>query len=193
MKSRYIPFTQQPYCCVPACLQMVMYRRGIPLLPQEDIANELGLVVPKEDLHLFEKARTGERPPSGWGTQIGEQKYEINKALSRLEVPLKAALIKTDVIQSAQNLQNEIANALQAGKDVLVCFSYGKLWNTDSMGGHVCVIDRIENDTVWLVDPGQNVPKHRQVNIDSLYEAIKYHADENKAQAPGLWVIEPAT
>lgn len=65
MKSRYIPFTQQEYCCVPACIQMVMYKNSIPLVSQEDIGNALGLTVPEEDAYLFKSPQTGEKPRAG--------------------------------------------------------------------------------------------------------------------------------
>ncbi len=46
--SRYIPFSQQPYCCVPTSIQMVMYRHNIPLVPAEELGYHLGLTVPKD-------------------------------------------------------------------------------------------------------------------------------------------------
>src|SRR5690348_16786908 len=100
MTSRYIPFTQQPYCCVGACLQMVMYRRGIPLLPQEDISYAFGLTVPAADAHLFKKVYTGPKPASGWGTRIEHPDFEINKALQALKIPLKVDFYKSDKLKS---------------------------------------------------------------------------------------------
>lgn len=82
--SRYIPLTQQPYCCVPACFQMIMYRHGIPLVPQEELAYELGLIVPEKDTYLFGKVRSGEKPSSGWGTQIQKDEYDPNKVFKSL-------------------------------------------------------------------------------------------------------------
>jgi hypothetical protein len=48
--SRYVPFTQQPACCVPTCIQMVMYKNDIPLIPSEEIGYPLGLIVHGDDL-----------------------------------------------------------------------------------------------------------------------------------------------
>jgi hypothetical protein len=45
--SRYVPLTQQKWCCVPTCIQMVMIKQGIPLQPAELIGYELGLIVPE--------------------------------------------------------------------------------------------------------------------------------------------------
>ncbi len=32
--TKYVPLVQQEYCSAPACISMVMLRRGIPLIPQ---------------------------------------------------------------------------------------------------------------------------------------------------------------
>jgi hypothetical protein len=33
--SRYIPLTQQKWCCVPMCIQMVILKHGMPLISAE--------------------------------------------------------------------------------------------------------------------------------------------------------------
>src|SRR5581483_7002705 len=108
MESRYIPFTQQPYCCVPACIQMVMYKNEIPLQPQEDIGYELGLTVPEESAHLFKRVHT-EPPKTGiWGTQIGESKYDINAAFKRLKIPMEVTIKHISEIESPQALNEQL-------------------------------------------------------------------------------------
>jgi hypothetical protein len=64
--SRYIPFTQQTSCCVPTCIQMVMYKLGIPLLPAEEIGYHLGLTVHPDKSYLFYNVRTSTKPPFCW-------------------------------------------------------------------------------------------------------------------------------
>ena len=34
---RYEPITEKPSCCVPAVLQMVLKRRGLPCMTQDEI------------------------------------------------------------------------------------------------------------------------------------------------------------
>jgi len=186
MKSRYTAFTQQSYCCVPACLQMVMYRRELPLIEQEVLGFELGLTVPKEDIHMFNKVRTGKKPPAGWGTQISRPEFSIDKALKRLNVPLQARIHTIDYIESAQMLRKFLEDSQAAGGDTLLCFNYGKLWDKDTDSGHVCVFDRIDGDSVWIIDPGRNAPKHREVPLDKLYEAMVAHGSSKSA---GAWEI----
>lgn len=182
--KKYIPFTQQRYCCVPTCLAMVMYRRGIPLIPIEDLGYALGLTVPEEDLWLFDKARTGERPSAGWGTRIQEPEFEINKVLKSIDIPLSVE-VDTD-IKSLEDLRQKLQAVQDADGDALLCFDYGKLWNEDISGGHVCVFHGLDGDDVWMIDPERNVPKNRKVSLAKLYEAIDFHGPENSC---GVWRV----
>lgn len=182
----YIAFTQQPYLCVAACLQMVLYRRGIPLVEQETIANELGLIVPEEDLRYFAHAHTGERPSSGYGTQIQDERYSIQKLFDKYG--WKLTFTRYSELASIEALREKLV-AVQGSDDTdaMLCFDYGVLWGTKNSGGHVCVFDRIEGDIVHIIDPERNVPKRREVALQQLFEAIDFHGAHN---ATGLWVIE---
>lgn len=183
--SRYIPFTQQRYLCVPTCLMMVMYRLGIPLVPAEDIGYALGLTVPEEDLRLFANTRTGERPSAGWGTRIYEPEFEINKVLKNLGIPLSVD-VDTDM-PSVGVLREKLEKVQRADGDALVCFDWGILWDLpEQRAGHLCVFDRLEGDGVWLVDPERNSPKYRNVSLEKLFDAIAQHGPHNSA---GIWKI----
>lgn len=45
LDTRYVPLTQQKWCCVPTCFQVVMLRHNIPLVPAEVIGYHMGLIV----------------------------------------------------------------------------------------------------------------------------------------------------
>ena len=182
--SKYVPFTQQRFCCVPASLSMVMYRQGIPLIPQEDLAYALGLTVPEDLIDLFGKARTGKKPSAGWGTRINEPEFEINMVLKGLGIPLS---INADThIKIVDELRTKLQNVQDADGDALICFDYGTLWNEDVNAGHVCVFDHLEGDSVWLVDPLPQAAKLRKTTIAQLLKAIDFHGSHNSC---GIWVI----
>lgn len=165
---------------------MVMYKNNLPLISQEDIGYELGLTVPAESAHLFQRVRT-EKPASGlWGTQIGDEKYEINSVLAQLQFPLKVDIKHVDSIGSSEELLELLKQVEQTNGDALVCFKYGKLWGTDSTSGHVCVFDKVIEGRIILVDPGQETPKLREVEPKELYASMVAHAS---AVFPGLWII----
>ena len=183
MKSRYIPFVQQPYCCVPACLQTIMYKHGIPLIEQDALGYELGLTVPEEDKKYFNQVRTGEKPSSGWGTQIQRPEYSLDNAFNNLGIPLSSRIHTVEYIKSVDMLRKFFEDTLADDGNTLVCFK-----NDNGDGGHVCVFDYLDGDDVWLIDPYSKQPRHRKINIQELYNRMVEHGAENYA---GCWEINP--
>ncbi len=101
--SRYVPLTQQAACCVPTCIQMVMYKNGIPLIPAEEIGYHLGLIVHPDRSGLFYKVRTStEKPPAGYGTRIYLPEFEPNVAFKKLGIPLSLTVKPVSKIGSAK-------------------------------------------------------------------------------------------
>lgn len=180
---------QQPYCCVPTCFQIVMYRRGIPLLPQDVLAYQMGLTVPKKDSYLFSKVRTGSKPSSGWGTQIQKREFNPNTVFPKLGIPLSIEQSFIKGFKDPEDLRSLLIDIQNKDGDALLCFDYGKLWGLPRRGGHVCVFDRIEGDNVYIVDPERSVPKYRQANLEKLYAAMNFHGDDNST---GVWRVLPA-
>ena len=179
--KKYIPITQQPYCCVPTCIQMILLRRNISLLSQEEIGWYLGLVVSKKDKKLFQKVRTGKKPKAGWGTQVNKKKYSINDFFKKKKINLKE---KEFPITEPEEIRRFLRKNLK-NKDIIVCFEYGKLYNTRSKSGHVSIVDSIKGNYVTLIDPGANLPKRRKVSLEKLSKAIKSH----KNKRGGFWAI----
>jgi len=187
--SRYIPFTQQPSCCVPACISMIMYKRGIPLIPQEELGYYLGLVVSKENEHFFYKLRAGKRPVSGYGTQIYKDEYNPNNVFPKLGIPLEMIFHPIDEFKDVKELENFISQQIKKDADMLICFDHGELKGSHEQGGHVCVIDRIflKNGEIRLIDPQRNQPKWRTVKAEDLYKAMKFHGSDKMS---GVWEFE---
>lgn len=187
---RYIPLTQQEYCCVPTCMQMVMYKHGIPLVPAEELGYHLGLVVPPEKARLFIKVRTSETPPaSGYGTQIYLPEYEPNKAFKKLGIPLSFSMKPITEIKTAEQLLEELETAESKDKDVLLCFNHGALIDDPSRDwGHLCVFDRMVDGQIRIIDPSPNQPKWRLVSAEKMLEAMKIHG--KRKTAAGLWYLE---
>lgn len=166
---------------------MVMYRRGIPLVPAELLGYHLGLIVPEEDLPLFWKARSGEKPRAGWGTQISRAEFEPNGAFQRLGIPLTMKLRLIDEFEQAAEVRDYLEQAEQEDKDVLVCYDYGTLFGTGVRNGHINVFDRLTGGRVRLVDPERTVPKWRVVEVDKLFEAMKAHGP---GRSGGFWELK---
>lgn len=186
--SRYIPLTQQRWCCVPTCIQIVMYRHKIPLIPAELIGYHLGLIVPEEELQYFWNGRTGKMPVASWGTQISKPEFSPNVVFKKLKIPLKMELKLISGFKNLQTFKEYLREVESRDKDVLVCFDYGTLYNTDYHGGHVCVLDRVylSKGEFRLIDTEYKSPKWRVVKVDKLYSAMKIHGD---VKSGGFWEL----
>lgn len=188
--SRYVPFTQQDYCCVPTSILMIMYRNGLPLIPAEELGYHLGLTVPPEDAHLFYKARVADTPPSsaGYGTQISEPAYEPNKVFKELSIPLSFSQKLASELDSDTDLLAALRAVEQNDDDALLCFNHGVIRGEyKPFTGHVVVFDRVIDGKVQIVDASWKHPKWRLVEPKLLFEAIKKHDNKN---AGGIWYFK---
>lgn len=192
--SRYIPFSQQPYCCVPTSIQMVMYRRGIPLIPAEELGYYLGLTVPKDAAKFFWRMRTGKRPTSpfrpisGYGTRIYEGKYDPNKVFKKLHIPLTMKLRPIENFKTINEFKTYLSGLSRKNFDILMCFHHGTLVDDpEKDNGHVVVLDKIypKKGAIRFVDPTRG-PKWKVVTMKKMYDAMKAHSN---GKAAGLWEL----
>lgn len=103
-KIYYKPIVQLPYHCVPACLKMVLSRRDIKSGTQEEIGYDLGLVAPKEKVHLFKKVRTAKKQPaSGYGTQVTKRQYSINNFFRKHTIELRERYFSIERVKNPVN------------------------------------------------------------------------------------------
>ena len=186
--SRYVPLTQQKWCCVPTCIQMIMLRHKITLIPAELLGYEMGLIVPKEDEKLFCKVRTGKMPPAGYGTQEANPKFDPNIAFKRLKIPLKFSRNFINNFSDYRSFLKYLKN-FDNSKDVMACFDWGTLFDKSHHGGHVCLIDKIdmEKKKVRLIDPSPKYSKWTIVSMKKLFKAMKFHEAKKSG---GFWEIE---
>jgi hypothetical protein len=185
--TRYVPLTQQKWCCVPTCIQMIMLKHNIPLVPAEVIGNSMGLTVPRSDLKFFWNGRSGKKPKSGWGTRAGEKQYSPNMILKKMNIPLQFE--GNYLISQFKNLQEAREFLLEQEKedaDIFVCFDWGKLTGEKFSGGHVCLFDRfdLKKNEVRIIDPEYFSPKWRVVKLKKLYEAMEFHGE---LMSGGFW------
>jgi hypothetical protein len=183
--SRYVPFTQQPACCVPTCLQIVMYKEGIPLVPAEEIGYYMGLVVRPEKKNLFFDVRTAEEAPAaGYGIQrMPDAAFEaMGIPLTFTVRPIADFPTKTDLLQELLRVEANNGNAL-------LCFNQGGLVDDDSQNwGHVGVFDRVVKGQIRMIDPSPEQPKWRLVPVENLFNGMKKRGVQIAA---GVWLLEP--
>ena len=141
--SRYIPLVQQKSCCVPTCISIIMYKRGIPLIPQELLGYHLGLIVSDEMKNLYWNPRIGPRPPAGYGTRIYQERYHPNSVFPKLKIPLKMIYHPISSFVTNKVFIDFITKSVKQDKDILTCFDHGKISGNNIQGGHICVLDRM--------------------------------------------------
>jgi hypothetical protein len=175
--TRYLPFTQQHSCCVPATISVVMYKLGLPLMPQELLGYDLGLILDKKHKNLFWNVRVGKRPPAGYGTRMYEKKYEANSVFKKLKIPLKITSHEIDAFKTKAELVRFLDKGIGANKDFIAILNSDVLNNTNNNNGHACVIDRIylAKNLIRLIDPSPKQAKWREITINKLIKAIKLH------------------
>lgn len=85
-------------------------------------------------------------------------------------------------------IKGYLAGVEGGDKDVLVCYDYGTLFDTDYHGGHVCVMDRVymAKGTMRIIDTEYKVPKWREVNMSKIYKAMKVHGN---VKSGGFWEL----
>jgi len=175
--TRYLPFTQQPSCCVPTSMSIVMYKLGIPLIPQELLGYHLGLILNKKYKKLFWNVRTGKRPQAGYGTRIYDKQYNANTVFKKLRIPIETTDYSINDFKTKQELTDFIFDNIKRDKDLIVFINSDVLNNTSNNNGHACVIDRIypKKDIIRLIDPSAEQPKWREMKISRFIKAIKKH------------------
>lgn len=181
--SRYVPFVQQPYCCVPTCLQMVAYKNKLPVLSQEYIGAKLGLVVPPEDAGYFYNVAVSEKPvvSSGYGTRIQDSDYSLETFLATEQWPLKVIQKLASTLTSESVLFEQLSQVEADQGDALICLQ------NDRGYGHVMVFDRLVSDGIRVIDPSPQHAKWRTLPVAEVYDRIQRHGDDNFG---GLWVLE---
>lgn len=186
--SRYIPLTQQKSCCVPTCIQMVMLKHNLPLIPAEELGHYIGLVVHPDKAYLFYNVRTSrKKPPSGYGTRIYYPKFNPNKAFKELRLPMSLTIIPISKFNSPKEVQEYLRTAVSNDKDILLCFNHGALINDSSKDwGHICIFDRLIRNNIRIIDPSPDQPKWRSVSVNKMFHAMRKHGEKRSG---GFWEL----
>ena len=174
--------TEKEYCCVPAVLQMIQERRGLKFTSQDEIGYQLGLIAPKEKVHLFSKVLTGRMPKTGWGTQTSKKQYSINNYFITNNLPLKLTLYN---IEAIDNVSDFIIQNIMNDNDIIIRYNSQLLWGNGDTD-HVSLIQEIENEELTIVDPAIGVPKIRKIRLSQLIRVLKSYEASSQC---GFWIV----
>jgi len=179
---KYQKIVQKDYCCTAACLEMILNRHHIYHEHQEEIAYQLGLIVPPEYKDYFKKVRIGKKPSSGYGTQIHKDEFSINHYFQSNQIPMEEEyyyiLNKQEVYEFLSKHEND---------DVIICLHCGILYGKDYANwGHMVLFEYLDGEDIIILDPS---PKrnYERIKVEDLINAIKVHGKDNGA---GFWLIK---
>jgi hypothetical protein len=178
---KYEHISQKPYCCVPACVQMILRRRKLQLLPQTEIAYDLGIMLPPKERHLF-KSYKGSKPKSGWGTRIDVKKYSLTFFFQKRGYNLKEKFFPGKGFSSEKSFKDFLSKNVK--NDLLVCFNHPLLYKGRGSKGHASLIQAFTGEYIILSDPDSGHKKPRKVPVANLLKAIKGH------YKGGVWVVK---
>lgn len=167
---KYNKIIQKPYCCVGACLEAILNRHNIENTGQEDIAYQLGLIVPEEDKNLFKRVRIGEKPNAGYGTQIQKEEYSINNYFVQNNIPLEEEYYFITDLEEANTFL-----FLNNDNDILICMHCGTLYDKPYADwGHMVLFENIKSNEVTILEVS---PKrdYESFPLDKLLESISIH------------------
>lgn len=182
MKYKHI--SQKPYCCVPACVQMILCRRNLPILEQADIAYNLGIVLPPEDRYLLPKSHKGHKPKAGWGTRINLKKYSLTKFFKQQGYPLEEKFQSAKKFSLVEKFKKFLVDNIKNGNDLLICFNYPMLYHMEGRWGHASLIEETKSNGAILRDPNPNHRNVRKVLLKDLLKSLKRH------HCGGIWIIK---
>ena len=178
---KYNKILQKKICCVGACVEMVLNRHSIKNSGQESIAYNLGLIVPVEEKDNYKRCRFGNKPTSGYGTQIQEDKYSINNFFKKHNIPLISSYHYIIDFNQAKKFLLENSN-----KDILIIMHCGTLYSSPTEDwGHMVLFESINNSKLTILDPCLE-RDYEIVDLENLLKAIEYHGKDKGA---GFYLI----
>lgn len=179
---KYKKVTQKPYCCVGACMEMILNRNNIVNNGQVDIAYQLGLTIPKEYKDEYPNAIIGKKPEAGYGTQIQKEEYSINNFFKQNNINLIEEYFYIESLEEAKNFLNK-----NKDNDILICCHCATLYDSPLEDwGHMLLFENIINNEITILDP-TSTRTYETVPFEKIIKAITVHGKNNGA---GFYLIK---
>jgi hypothetical protein len=178
-KFKYRPIMQLPHCCVSATLQMILYRRGLDILTQEEIGANLGLRMPMRMRELFSDERIEWLPDDSkenFGTQIRKKGCGINYFFKRKGIPLRISKLRK--MKSVDNIENFLQENMNDNNDIISSYNaWLKSKGKYKYVGHFALVEKVDfkNKKVLLCDP--EIPFWKEIGFGDLVYQMSMEID----------------
>ncbi|MBD3270166.1 hypothetical protein GF376_01425 [Candidatus Peregrinibacteria bacterium] len=188
----YHPIPLMPYCCVPAALQWILYRRGLDILDQETIGANLGLQLPISGKKIFRNPGiifTDKKPVDGYGTRIHIPEYSIQKFFDKYGFKLKISDLYT--FKTNSQIHDFLVENMKPENDIILrwhtrIFKGGK----EPEGvGHFSVIEDYDPSDQEVVIGDPDPPFFKKASLGQLLYAM---SDQVDGIQRGMYLVENA-
>lgn len=172
----YKHLVQKPSLCGPACLQMVILRRDLGWIDQEEIAKELGARIGRKQVSSFNtKLKIAkDEDETDRGLQLKEFKEKkVHDFFAKHKLSLKAEVF---FISQVKNPKSFIQESIKAGNDLMVNFHH-KPFHKEKNWGHFVLVSEISGDKVTLCDPGTTSKIFWQAPLEKLVRSMEKKYD----------------
>ncbi|MBA7638302.1 hypothetical protein ES703_45955 [subsurface metagenome] len=139
------------------------------------------MIVPEEITPKFHRVRTGLKPNAGWGTQVGAEKFSIQRYFDHHQLTL---IIERYKVTELKDVEAFLETHIKQSDDIVLCFNRKQLLGSGD-NEHVSLVQAINLGIVTLVDPMENCPDFLYIELSRLSESL---CKETEGQL-GFWVI----
>jgi len=176
LNPSYRHLVQKPGLCGPCCLQMILLRRGLKWIDQEEIAYNLGMPVHinDKDIYMYKMPTVDTYKKVGpYLRELGEKKAQ--DFIKKFKLPLS---INIRYISEIKDPQKFISDNLKKGNDIITNFWFKPLGWGDY--GHFMLISEIDGNRIKLCDSARNHKSYWWISIDKAVAGMSKEFDGNE-------------
>lgn len=147
MNLRYKHLVEKPSFCGPACLQMILLKRGI-WMDQEEIAKEIGARIMPKEVNYF----TIKFPISSDDAGINLIEFDTKKVKSFFKRHKCNVTSEVVHISKIKDVKKFIKEHLDKDHDLMANF-HMSYYDKSKNWGHFNVIEKIQGNNITFCDP----------------------------------------
>lgn len=168
---KYKHLVEKPSFCGPACLQMILLRRGI-WIDQEEIAKEIGARILPKEKDFF----TIKFPISANDAGINLVEFDtkkVKKFFKKYKLKLTTEVVHISKIKDCKTF---IKKHLAKGNDLMANF-HMSYYKKSKNWGHFNLIDKIQGNIVTFCDPWPSNKSFWKTTIADLIASMNKKFD----------------
>ena len=173
MKHLYKHLLQKPSMCGPACIQMVLLRKGM-WMDQEEIAEKVNARIFADQKDFFSKKLRITKDDIEVGIRLREFGEErIRNFFKNLKPSLKTEIFQVSEIKEVKDF---IKENLNKNNDIIANI-HMRYFDKKRKFGHFVLVSEIKGDRVTLCDPSPNSQNLWITTIDKLVKSMSKKID----------------